>query len=180
MPHHYRNEYGESVSFFHKSELRPMGQETEAERRLLELRERNEELNEALGTLDQDQEAEDDAAAIERENDRLERELEARTAKAKQLIGDQHMNTDLQALNTLDTLAKSATVDHHQLAKRCSDLMETRIDAIAKEHGVVRSEAHRIAAKSDGVYKRAYALHTQSHDQAEQQHSMIGGMGAHI
>lgn len=90
------------------------------------------------------------------------------------------MNTDLQALNILDTLAKSATADHSQVAKRCSDLMEARIDAIAKDRGVGRSEAHRIAAKSDSIYKSAYALHIQSHDQAVQRQGMVDGMGAHI
>lgn len=171
------------VSTFSKQEIgnliRPMDRETDAERRIRELRERNAELNLALESADQEEEREDDIEALERENERLERELADRRT-TKQMIEDQMMNTDLQTLNTLDTLAKSATVNHAQVAKRCSDLMETRIDAIAKDHGIGRSEAHRVAAKSDGVYKQAYALHAQSHDRAVQRHAMVGGMGAHF
>lgn len=183
MSRHYRNVYGESVSEFSKAELgdlvRPMGEETDAERRLRELQERNAELQRALGAVEDEQEHQGDIDALERRNRELEAELRQRTT-TKQLIEDQMMNTDLQALNTLDTLAKSATADHAEVAKRCSDLMEARIDAISKDRGVGRSLAHRIAAKSDGVYKQAYAIHMQSYERALQQHSMVAGMGAHF
>ena len=179
------------VSVFSKEELsnllRPMDQETDAERRLRELSERNAELTRALEAEAQEEEREDDIDAMERENERLQRELAARrtnkheaTPDGRHQIGDQKMNTDLQALNTLDTLAKSATADHSQVAKSCSDLMEARVDAIEAEQGVSRSVAHARAAKSDGVYKRAYALHVQSHERAVQRQGMVDGMGAHF
>ena len=90
------------------------------------------------------------------------------------------MNTDLSSLKTLETLAKSATADHREVTKRLEGLMEARIDAIVKEQGVSRRDAHARASKTDGVYKQAYALHCESHVRAVQRQAMVDGLGAYI
>ena len=72
---HYRNADGQQVSELGKAEvdaimakntLRPMGAETDAERRLRELQERNAELQAQLGQIEADEERVEDADALER------------------------------------------------------------------------------------------------------------------
>ncbi len=188
MPRYYRNAAGQQVSEFSKAELsdlRPIGQETEEEARQRRLREEAEALEQELAQIDDEAELETENDTLEQRVERLRAEVVARrsaasadTTKQHQMIGDQPMNTDLHALKTLDTLAKSASSNHAHIEKSAGDLMETRAQSISKSNGVPMIEAHRIASKSDDIYKEAYRLCISSHERAVQQQGMVDGMGA--
>ncbi|MEM7710389.1 MAG: hypothetical protein AAF264_06490 [Pseudomonadota bacterium] len=192
MPRHYRNAAGERVSEFSKAELtgvREMGEETEEERRRRRLREEADRLASELAQIDDDADLTNENDSLEARVEALRAELEARrntnttkraTPDGRHQIEDQKMSTDLTALRTLDTLAKSATADHQAINKRAADLMLDRAEAVAKKRGIPLSQAHNVCGKSDEVYKGAYRIALESHDRAVQQHAMIGGMAPHM